>query len=277
MARGLRDPDQPERPKSKRALLEGAVARNVYAGVEFPPDRVKWAQDLTNDILKQSKELHRLLHEAEVGEAHRLMGFDTFDEYARTIFEISRQRLWQLKKHHAVITAMEAAVGVTLSVPEGQTRGMHTPDVLAKVIAFMEAGREQGVDPYVLVDAVIALWGRPNRKQALAMSNVRSFLGAMFVQLAETDTDEHLKYFAHLQTILDATRNQQPEGFAERISEMTQRMTPDRRAQFEAALDDAQTWLSLVQKAVAEAPEAPPKKAGAVRARRALKALPQGS
>lgn len=251
------------------------MARNVYAGVEFPPERVKWAQDLTNDILEKSKDLHDLLHQAEVGEAHRLMGFDTFDEYARTVFDISRQRLWQLKKHHAVITAMEAAAGVTLSVPEGQTRGMHTPDVLPKVIEFMEAGREQGVDPYVLVDTVIALWGRPNRKQAEAMAGVRGFYGAMWLQLSETDFHAH---FGRLQRVLNATAaSVPPDEFAARLTDLTGRLTPKQRERFQASIDRAEEWVALAKKAVAEAPEAPAKKAGAVGRRRPTKAITTGS
>lgn len=99
MARGLRDPDGPPRPTSQSALLTGAVARNIYAGVTFPQDRVAWAQDITEKILDKPRDLHRLLHDAEQGEAHLLTGFDSFDEYARTVFEISRQRRWRLKKH----------------------------------------------------------------------------------------------------------------------------------------------------------------------------------
>jgi hypothetical protein len=234
-------PETPEKPGDKAHLLKGAVVRQAWAGTPAD-DRVRWAQRITDDIVKQATELHRLLHEAKVGRAHEFMGFDTWEQYVETCFHFTRQRAHQLEKHNEVIRALEAAAGVAVSVPEGQTRGMHR--VLDVVVDYMRHEIERGVDPEIVVERVVAYFGRPNRRQAVAMSRVPGALSAMSLQLAETDD-----FNRHVDSVYGLMRVSRapvpPEEFLRRLSDAE-------RADLRRELANAQRWVAEAQKALTE-------------------------
>lgn len=242
-ARGLRDPETPDSPADKTPLLKGGLAAQLSAGDD---DRYRWAKQITEDILAKATDLHRLLAEAKEGKAHEELGFGTWEDYVQTCFHFSRQRAHQLEKHNEVIRALEAAAGVDVAVPEGQTRGMHR--VLDVVLKYMQEELERGVDPYVLVERVVAYFGRPNRKQAVAMSRVPGALSAMELQLMDTDD-----FNRHVDSVYGLMRVSRapvpPEDFVQRLSEVE-------RSDLERELATAQRWVAQAQKALAEAPVA---------------------
>lgn len=254
--RGLRDPETPEKPGDKAHLLNGAVVRQAWSGTPAD-DQVRWAQQITDEIVNHATELHRLLHEAKVGEAHKHLGFGTWEQYVETCFHFTRQRAHQLTKHNEVIRALEGAAGVEVTVPEGHTRGMHR--ALDVVVKYMQEEIERGVDPYLVVEQVVAYFGRPNRKQAVTMSRVPGALSAMALQLAETDD-----FNRHVRTVhglMCVTRSAlPPEDYVTRLSDVS-------RADLARELASAERWVAQAQRGLAEAAMPEPEEEAARRRR----------
>jgi hypothetical protein len=215
--RGLRDPDDAasaRRVATHRAMLGGAAHR--MEGTADSP-RVRWALDITDRINNTAVELHRLLYEAKQNGAHTELGFGSWQDYVQACFRFSRQYADYQIKHAQVIEVLERVAGITVTVPEGQTRGMAKPKVLDAVTEYMTGEIERGVDPELVVQRVIAWWGQPNRKQALAMARVPGALTAMSYELAVTDD-----FAEHVETVRAAIqlakRAVPSEDFVERLT-----------------------------------------------------------
>lgn len=97
------------------------------------------ARKLTATIKAHAGVLWRLLKEAHDGQAWRAMGYDSWAEYLRTEFDISRSRGYQLIAHADAVYELADAADLDMStmvdIPERITRDLDVPAAAEAVAA----------------------------------------------------------------------------------------------------------------------------------------------
>lgn len=121
------------------------------------PLTIEQAQILTNAIKSATSLLHVLIAKAHEGKAYLAMGYNSFEEYVKTEFDISRSRAYQLLNLSNTIKAIENVVpdGAEFKVTEAQARDIKA--ILPKVIEDIEKeiDSNEEVDTNEVVNNVI--------------------------------------------------------------------------------------------------------------------------
>lgn len=84
------------------------------------------AQEITESIKSASVALHSLMTEAYRYKAHKALGYDTWEEYVKTEFDISRSRSYQLIHYTETLEMIQEAVpeGTEIRLTEAQARDL---------------------------------------------------------------------------------------------------------------------------------------------------------
>ncbi len=106
-------------PNSTVVYQEAATAVNKhldaieYDGAEAtlasPPLTSDEAKEITESIKSASETLYVLIYRAHAGKAWEALGYQTFEDYVREEFDISRSRAYRLLSQASVIKEIEAA------------------------------------------------------------------------------------------------------------------------------------------------------------------------
>lgn len=108
----------------------------VHSSVEFVSEELneEEARALTDSIRSTGDLLYTLIARAHRGKAYIALGYNSFEEYIKTEFNMSRSRAYQLLNLSAVTKELESALpkGVDISITEAQARDIK--DILPGVI-----------------------------------------------------------------------------------------------------------------------------------------------
>lgn len=110
------------------------------------------ARAITNKIRSRTEELWVLVKAAYDGKAWKALGYHGWGDYARTEFDVSRSRAYQLIDQAKVITELKK-VSTNVDISEAQARAIKP--VIKEVAAEIKAKIVAGADPVETTYAVI--------------------------------------------------------------------------------------------------------------------------
>lgn len=119
---------------SVEGILETVPVNALQETFSAPPLTKDEAQHITETIRNAAEALWVLLARAHAGKAWQALGYDTWEKYVRTEFDMSRSRSYQLLDQARVITAIESAVpdGTEIKLSEAAARDLK--NVLDEVV-----------------------------------------------------------------------------------------------------------------------------------------------
>lgn len=102
-------------------ISEKDFEENYIVSVEMTKEE---ALDITNTIKSTSVALYVLIQKAHAGKAYKSLGYDTFEEYVREEFEMSKSRAYQLINLAHTIDAIKESVpqDTEIKLTEAQAR-----------------------------------------------------------------------------------------------------------------------------------------------------------
>lgn len=123
----LIDEDEVEHDEDESEALEGVVSASDELDTIVANESsmtMEEARHITDAIRSATTAIYLLLGQARDGKAYKALGYETWDEYVREEFNISRQRSYQLIDWGNAIAALQSAApeGTTVKLTEAQAR-----------------------------------------------------------------------------------------------------------------------------------------------------------
>lgn len=114
--------------------------------IDHSPLNSEQARQLTNTIRDASEVLWVLIARAHAGKAWQALGYETWERYVRSEFDMSRSRSYQLLDQARVIAAIESAVpaGTEIHLSEAAARDLKS--VIEEAIPEIRE-RTEGLEP----------------------------------------------------------------------------------------------------------------------------------
>lgn len=114
--------------------------------IDHSPLNAEQARQLTNTIRDASEVLWVLIARAHAGKAWNALGYETWERYVRSEFDMSRSRSYQLLDQARVIAAIESAVpaGTEIHLSEAAARDLKS--VIEEAIPEIRE-RTEGLEP----------------------------------------------------------------------------------------------------------------------------------
>jgi hypothetical protein len=100
----------------------------IDIAIDKTPLSTEQARQLTHSIRDASEVIWILIARAHAGKAWRALGYDTWEEYVKSEFNMSRSRSYQLLDQAKVISAIEDAMpeGTNINLTEAAARELRT-------------------------------------------------------------------------------------------------------------------------------------------------------
>lgn len=131
--------------QSPNLWLDGAVGHHVEGDLNYGD-----AEVLTAKIKAYAGATWVLLYAAHERKAHKALGYDTWEDYVRTEFDMSRSRSYQLISQARVVLEISAAVSTDVDISEAEARDLapvldEAKDAVAKAVQSLpdDATEEQ--------------------------------------------------------------------------------------------------------------------------------------
>lgn len=114
--------------------------------IDHSPLNAEQARQLTNTIRDASEVLWVLIARAHAGQAWQALGYESWERYVRSEFDMSRSRSYQLLDQARVIAAIESAVpaGTEIHLSEAAARDLKS--VIEEAIPEIKE-RTEGLEP----------------------------------------------------------------------------------------------------------------------------------
>jgi heat shock protein HspQ len=171
----------------------------IDIAIDKTPLSTDQARQLTHSIRDASEVIWILIARAHAGKAWRALGYDTWEEYVKSEFNMSRSRSYQLLDQAKVISAIEEAMpeGTNINLTEAAARELRT--VLEEAIPEIRKATENldGEEAVKVTEEILSKY----REKAHAdidpvfdNEGESSFSGTSNLELArerETDPIEH--------------------------------------------------------------------------------------
>lgn len=116
------------------------------------------ARELTEQIRTTADMLYVLISRAHQGKAWQALGYNSFKDYVKEEFNISRSRAYQLLDQAKVVSEIETVIpeGTRVNITEAEARDLkHTLDTLVPELQERMDGLQEGEDPHDVLNELV--------------------------------------------------------------------------------------------------------------------------